>query len=251
MRISQLAERSGIPATTLRFYEGAGLLPADRTPAGYRCYGEDAVERLAFIRAAKHLGLSLAEIGRLLPVWENGACHEVKAGLRPRIAARLDEAGHRVAELTALRASLHSALGHLDALPERTGRCDPHCGFPGPAVAPAREAAEVAEQEREQEQERWQTAPVACSLTGDGIADRAEHWHRALDGADRTALADGIRLTLPAQRAGTVADLAAAEQRCCPFFDFRLHLDGPRLHLEVRAPADGTALLTDLFGTAA
>ncbi|NEE36100.1 MerR family transcriptional regulator, partial [Streptomyces sp. SID7982] len=36
---------------------------------------------------------------------------------------------------------------------------------------------------------------------------------------------------------------------CCPFFDFRLHLDGPLLHLEVRAPADGDALLTDLFGT--
>jgi DNA-binding transcriptional MerR regulator len=47
MRISQLAERSGVPATTLRFYESAGLLPADRSPAGYRLYGEDAVERLA------------------------------------------------------------------------------------------------------------------------------------------------------------------------------------------------------------
>ncbi|MFJ8923786.1 MerR family transcriptional regulator [Streptomyces sp. NPDC102415] len=83
MRISQLAERSGVPATTLRFYEGAGLLPADRTPAGYRVYGEDAVERLAFIGAAKHLGLSLEEIGELLGVWEAGACRDVKADLRP------------------------------------------------------------------------------------------------------------------------------------------------------------------------
>ncbi|WP_244318556.1 MerR family DNA-binding transcriptional regulator [Streptomyces brevispora] len=49
MRISQLAERSGVPATTLRFYETAGLLPAERTPAGYRLYGQDAVDRLAFI----------------------------------------------------------------------------------------------------------------------------------------------------------------------------------------------------------
>ncbi|WP_256256151.1 MerR family DNA-binding transcriptional regulator [Streptomyces sp. MUSC 14] len=40
LRISQLAARSGVPATTLRFYEGAGLLPADRTPSGYRVYGE-------------------------------------------------------------------------------------------------------------------------------------------------------------------------------------------------------------------
>ncbi|MFI8192514.1 MerR family transcriptional regulator [Streptomyces sp. NPDC085946] len=63
MRISRLAERSGVPATTLRLWEGAGLLPADRTPAGYRLYGEDAVERLAFIGAARHLGLPLKEIG--------------------------------------------------------------------------------------------------------------------------------------------------------------------------------------------
>ncbi|WP_239515955.1 hypothetical protein [Streptomyces sp. ICC4] len=48
-----------------------------------------------------------------------------------------------------------------------------------------------------------------------------------------------------------MAALAAAEQQCCPFFDFRLHLDGKVLHLEVRASADGTILLTELFGPGA
>ncbi|GAA2328998.1 hypothetical protein GCM10010246_09490 [Streptomyces cuspidosporus] len=110
MRISQLVQRSGVPATTLRFYEGAGLLSADRTPSGYRVYGEDAVDRLAFIGAAKHLGLPLEEIGELLTVWEAGACVEVKADLRPRIAARLKEVEQRLAELTAFTTSLHSAL---------------------------------------------------------------------------------------------------------------------------------------------
>ncbi|WP_373305270.1 MerR family transcriptional regulator [Streptomyces roseolus] len=64
MRISQLAGRSGVPATaiTLRFYESAGLSPADRSPAGHRLYGEGAVERLAFVGAAKHLGLPLEEV---------------------------------------------------------------------------------------------------------------------------------------------------------------------------------------------
>ncbi|GAB3691467.1 MerR family DNA-binding transcriptional regulator [Saccharopolyspora sp. NPDC049426] len=38
MRISQLAERTGTPATTLRFYETAGPLPAERTPASYRIW---------------------------------------------------------------------------------------------------------------------------------------------------------------------------------------------------------------------
>jgi DNA-binding transcriptional MerR regulator len=66
MRISQLAERTGVPATTLRFYETAGLLPAERTRSGYRVYGEEAVERLAFIGAAEGLGLPLEEIAELL-----------------------------------------------------------------------------------------------------------------------------------------------------------------------------------------
>lgn len=61
-RISQLAEQVGLPATTLRFYEQAGLLPAQRSPAGYRLYDDAALNRLAFIRAAKHLGLPLEEI---------------------------------------------------------------------------------------------------------------------------------------------------------------------------------------------
>ncbi|MFJ8846033.1 MerR family transcriptional regulator [Streptomyces cyaneofuscatus] len=80
MRISQLAARSGVPATTLRFYEDAGLRPAERTPAGYRVYGENAVQRLAFIGAAKHLGLPLEEISELLTVWEAAACRGRQGG---------------------------------------------------------------------------------------------------------------------------------------------------------------------------
>lgn len=253
MRISQLAERSGVPATTLRFYESAGLLLADRTAAGYRVYGEGAVERLGFISAGKHLGLPLGEIGELVAVWESGTCAEVKADLRPRIATRLGEAERRAAELSAFIASLQAALEQLDALPDRAGRCSPECGFPaaGPpagkpvtvAPLPSREAAGRVD-------ERWRTTPVACSLTGDGVAERVAQWRAAVSGAERAAIPDGLRLTLPAGRAATVAGLAAAEQDCCPFFGFRLHLDGPVLHLEVRAPADGAGLLTELFGDA-
>lgn len=237
MRISQLAERSGVPATTLRFYESAGLLSADRTPAGYRMYGEDAVDRLAFIGAAKHLGLALEEIGELVGVWEAGACRDVKADLRPRISARLAEAEARAAELTAFTASLRGALAHLDALPDRAGRCDPECGFLAPGAGPAAGQAE-----------RWRAAPVACSLTGEGLHERTAQWREAIAGATRAAVPEGLRLTLPVDRVTRIAELAAAEQACCPFFDFRLHLDGPYLHLEVRAPADGGTLLTDLFG---
>ncbi|MFJ3582743.1 MerR family transcriptional regulator [Streptomyces sp. NPDC090127] len=251
MRISQLAQRSGVPATTLRFYEGAGLLPAGRAPSGYRVYGEDAVERLAFIGAAKHLGLPLEEIGELLAVWEAGACRDVKADLRPRIAARLAEAEGRAAGLVAFTASLRTALSHVDALPDRAGRCDPECGFlPPPDGRPVDVALAPGLRAAEEEAERWRTAPVACSLTGDGVTERIAQWRAAVAGAVRTAFPEGLRLTLPVDRTAKVAELAAAEQRCCPFFDFRLHLDGPRLHLEVRAPADGAGLLADLFGRA-
>lgn len=63
--VSELARRSGVPATTLRFYEREGLLPAGRTTSGYRVYDDVAVDRLAFIATAKRLGLALPEI-RLL-----------------------------------------------------------------------------------------------------------------------------------------------------------------------------------------
>jgi DNA-binding transcriptional MerR regulator len=227
MRISQLAERCGVPATTLRFYEGAGLLLPDRTPAGYRVYGDDAVERLRFINAGKHLGLPLEEIRDLLAVWTTGTCAQVKAGLRPRITARLDQAAQRDSELRTFTATLRSALGYLDALPDRAGRCDHRCGF--------RTVAPVARK------------PADCSLPGDDMASRAAAWREVLDGAVRADIAGGLRLALPAGRAAAIAELAVAEQRCCPFFDFRLHFGGPVLHLEVRVPAEASDLLATLF----
>jgi MerR family transcriptional regulator, copper efflux regulator len=247
MRISQLAEAAGVPATTLRFYESAGLLPAERTPAGYRAYGEDAIERLAFIGAAKHLGLPLSEIAEMLDVWHGGACAEVKADLRPRIAARLTDAEARGAELAAFTASLRSALGHLDAPPDRAERCDPQCGFLTHRPAAPRPLDPPSSRSRQTETQRWRTAPIACTLDAAELRERAEQWHEAITGATRTPIPAGLRLTLPAERIVTLATLAAAEQQCCPFFDFRLHLDGPLVHLEARVPAHAADLLDRLL----
>jgi DNA-binding transcriptional MerR regulator len=231
MRISQLAERSGVPATTLRFYETAGLLPAGRTASGYRAYDEGAVERLAFIGTAKRLGLPLEEIAELLAVRESGACAEVRDDLRPRLASRISQAEARAAELAAFTDTLHRALDHLDALPDRAERCGPACGFPA-------EPAEAAE-----------PAAIACSLSAGALGERTDAWRRLTAGADVRRVTGGLRLTVPAARAGELAALAAAEQQCCPFFDFRLHLAGPVLHLEVRAPAEAAPFLSDLFPT--
>jgi MerR family copper efflux transcriptional regulator len=244
LRISQLAKRSGVPASTLRFYESAGLLPAGRTPAGYRVFDETALERLQFIGTAKRLGLPLEDIAGLLQTWAGGSCAEVRAELRPRLAARIAEAGQRAAELAAFTAALRQAVRHLDALPERAGRCDSRCGFPGPASAAADTGAGAGTAEA------WRTAAVACTLDGDDMRTRVLQWHALLDGAHREPIPGGVRLTLPADRAAEIAGLAAAEQRCCAFFDFRLQLAGPALHLEIRAPAEAAGVLDGLFGSA-
>ncbi len=249
MRISQLAARSSVPASTLRFYESAGLLPAARSATGYRLYGEEAVERLGLIGTAKRLGLPLEEIGDLLAVWETGTCAQVKADLRPRITARLAQAAQRAAEIRAFTSGLRGALERVEALPDRADRCGPGCGLPttpppshktqaGPA--PRRDASDP-------EGQRWHLAPMACSLPSADQPDRAAAWREATTGAAISEIEDGMGLTLPVGRAAAIASLAAAEQECCPFLDFRLHLDGPVLHLEVRAPGDAAGLLAGLL----
>lgn len=126
-RISQPAERSGVPATTLRFYEDAGLLPADRTPAGHRVYGEDAVERLAFVSSATVLGPALEEIRELLDVREEGVCASVRARMLPLVAARIAETGGRIAELRVSSAHLTGVHAELSG-PAPAGACGPDCG---------------------------------------------------------------------------------------------------------------------------
>ncbi|MCK1795162.1 MerR family transcriptional regulator [Streptomyces sp. XM4193] len=275
MRISELAARTGTPATTLRYYESAGLLPASRTASGYRLYGEEAVERLAFVDAAKHLGLPLKEIASLLTVWKSGACSQVKAELRPLVEQRLRSAERRRSELDAFAVELTDALDRLDSLPDRPGRCDPECGFlasaagsklppamrrtaagPPPAAGTAPSAVGAAETVNSRpggstsapEPGRWRTAPVACSLTAQETRARADEWRRAMRGARRSPVTDGLRLTLPVERTSRVAELAVAEQSCCPFLDFRLQLDGPELHLDIRTSELGAPLLAALFG---
>jgi len=73
MRIGELARRSGLATTALRYYEKAGLLPrSERTASGYRDYDGDTLPRLAFIRAAQAIGLSVAEIREVIGIRDGG-----------------------------------------------------------------------------------------------------------------------------------------------------------------------------------
>ena len=122
MRIGQLAARTGFSVRTIRFYELSGLLPAPhRTPAGYRCYDQDALTRLRFVRSAQALGLSLAEIGEVLRIRDHQGppCSYVAQLLDTHLSA-LDT---RIKELTALRDELR-ARRPLDTEPDPS-RCRP------------------------------------------------------------------------------------------------------------------------------
>jgi len=116
MTIGELARAGGVPASTVRYYERAGLLcPRGRSPANYRIYAGEELERLRFIRAAQATGFTLADIRELL---RPTSCRRVQE----RIEGRLAEVRARMAELRhvqrVLRGALELCRGH-----EETGRC--------------------------------------------------------------------------------------------------------------------------------
>lgn len=69
-----MAARSGVPASTLRYYGQLGLVPSGRLPNGYRAYPESVFDRLRFIDSARKLDLPLEEISGLLGAWETDPC---------------------------------------------------------------------------------------------------------------------------------------------------------------------------------
>ena len=82
LRIGELAELTETNNETLRFYESKGLLPEPRrSAAGYRLYGQAAVDQVRFILRAKRMGFSLKEISELLSLKidkSESTCRDVK-----------------------------------------------------------------------------------------------------------------------------------------------------------------------------
>lgn len=110
MNIGEAAAASGVSAKMIRHYEAKGLLPrAGRSAAGYRVYSDADVRTLHFIRRARDAGLGLADIARLVSLWQDHArpAREVKA----LVAGHLETLARRRAEL----AAIESALSHLVA----------------------------------------------------------------------------------------------------------------------------------------
>ncbi len=110
MAISEVVERSGFAASALRYYESQGLIAASRSGGGQRRYERNVLRRLAFIRAAGNVGLSLEEIRDELARLPEGRT-PTRADWQ-RITrhwrARLDE---QIAALERLRDGLDSCIG--------------------------------------------------------------------------------------------------------------------------------------------
>ena len=109
MNIGTAAARSGVSAKMIRYYEQAGLIPPiERTPAGYRAYAEADVHRLRFIRRARDLGFSLAEIQVLLGLWNDRSRHS--ADVKCIAAAHIADLQQRIASMQHMVATLQALI---------------------------------------------------------------------------------------------------------------------------------------------
>lgn len=107
MNIGELARRTGLTSSRIRFYESAGLLTAvDRRPNGYRVYPPEAVTVLELITSAQRAGFTLDEIRRLMPsnleTWDH--------------AALVGALERKIADIEALEKQLRDSKRQLAAL---------------------------------------------------------------------------------------------------------------------------------------
>lgn len=117
IQIGELSDRTGVPAKTIRYYEGIGLLsPTSRSENRYRLYDQKDAERLRFIKSARALDFSLQEIAQILAARDR---HEPPCGhVMELIHSHIDEVERRIQELEALRSELTNLYEAGQGLPE-------------------------------------------------------------------------------------------------------------------------------------
>jgi len=117
MKVIDLARRAGETPEVVRYYTRIGLLNPARNPGnGYKRFVDADLVRLRFIRQAKALGFTLAEIAEILDHARGGGspCPKV----REIIERRIEENRHRLEELTRLQQRMESALERWRGLPD-------------------------------------------------------------------------------------------------------------------------------------
>ena len=124
-RIGDIARAAGVGVETVRFYEREGLIDQPEKPLrGWRDYGEDALLQLGYVRLAREMGLTLADVKRLKPL-ASGARAPFCVNVRETVSQRLAATEAKIAELERTRATLARWLD-LCARREAAAECPLH-----------------------------------------------------------------------------------------------------------------------------
>ncbi|WP_411352365.1 MerR family transcriptional regulator [Leisingera aquaemixtae] len=113
MKIGKLAEATGVPASSIRFYEKHRLIPPpERQSNGYRDYPEEMVSRIRTIAMSKSLGFSLSEIRRFLP--DDPASSIPRPEVIANLEKKLVDVDQKIRDLHEIRQSLIDMIAYLN-----------------------------------------------------------------------------------------------------------------------------------------
>jgi len=272
LELAELAAESGVPASRLRRFAEAGLLPPARRDGDRLGYPPAEANTARMLAGAEDLGLTADTLGGLAVSWRDGDCTTTRQRLADAVTSRLGhvqadiavrnqqaaEAGpgssewvseiSRSASLSEDAARLQAVAAALTAT-THDGPCGEGCGC-ATALAAAGTTYQFPYDPAAGE------SALSCDLVADGgdVHDRIGVWQQVLalvQGRDPLPdTADGVALRFPfdVDLAGTLGRLAAAEYRCCSFGSYTLVVDGAGLRLEIRMPADASGTFAAVVG---
>lgn len=187
--IGEAAVRSGFPASTLRYYEGIGLVePSDRTEAGYQVHDERALARLLFVARAKQLSCSLEEITHLVAAWDGERCAPVQHRLRDLVSEKIADVQHKTVEMVAFGAQPQAAAAQLATQPI-DGPCGEGCACVGEVVVEPTPV--VLGRQNDSDRLHARGRPPGDAGARRGVAGRARS--RSSTAGHRRRIASGVR----------------------------------------------------------
>lgn len=108
MNVGDAAQRSGLPAKTIRYYEEIGLISPSRAGNGYRDYSGDDIHRLTFLRRARNLGFSIDDCRQLMALYQDRG--RASQDVREIAAAHVQAIEEKVRELQSMRSTLQRLI---------------------------------------------------------------------------------------------------------------------------------------------
>jgi hypothetical protein len=177
-------------------------------------YSADAEARLRFIVRGKALGLTLAQVGELLGVWDGTNCAPTQEHLLRLLDEKQTEVAAHIEELRRFSEQLRDVQHQLGSTPA-PANCSPELECCAPAIAGGAIAATEA-------------AAIACTLDSDAMAIRmaefAQLFQASLVGRETTSAGIRFRFAAGPGVEDQIRDLARREQTCCSFFNFAIEV---------------------------